>query len=392
MLRSVQMKRTIFQPEHEAYREVVREFVRRDLAPFAERHRSEHSIDRKCWQRAGEQGLLGFFVPEEYGGAGYRDFRFNAVQGEELARLGYAYASAFGINTDIVAPYLVELTTDEQKRRWLPPYAAGRTIASIAITEPGAGSDVLGIRTTATRMGSGWTLNGAKTFTTNGSSADLIIVAAKSEADKPSRSISLFVVEADKVVLGRGASLEKIGQTEAETSELFFDNVWVDGFSLLGEAGAGFGYMVERLAQERLSCAVAALGHARAAFEETIEYVRQRSAFGQPIGSFQATRFRLADCQTMLEVATAWVDQCIDAHVHSHLTPVDAAKAKLTATEVQNKVIDDCLQLYGGYGYMKEYRIARAWQDARVTRIFGGTSEIMREIIGRSLELSVKSG
>jgi len=382
------VKRVIFQPEHEAYREVVREFVTRDLAPFAERHRSEHSIDRKCWQRAGEQGLLGFFVPEGYGGAGYRDFRFNAVQGEELARLGYAYASAFGINTDIVAPYLLELTTDEQKRRWLPPYAAGRTIASIAITEPGAGSDVLGIRTTATRMGSGWVLNGSKTFTTNGSSADLIIVAAKSEADKPSRSMSLFVVEADRAKFGRGASLEKIGQTEAETSELFFDDVFVDGSSLLGEAGAGFGYIVERLAQERLSCAVAALGHARGALEETIEYVRQRSAFGQPIGSFQATRFRLADCQTMIEVATAWVDQCIDAHVHSLLTPVDAAKAKLTATEVQNKVIDHCLQLYGGYGYIKEYRIARAWQDARVTRIFGGTSEIMREIIGRSLALT----
>jgi alkylation response protein AidB-like acyl-CoA dehydrogenase len=382
------VKRVIFQPEHEAYREVVREFVARDLAPFAERHRSQHSIDRKCWQRAGEQGLLGFFVPEEYGGAGNRDFRFNAVQGEELARLGYAYASAFGINTDIVAPYLLELTTDEQKRRWLPRYAAGRTIASIAITEPSAGSDVLGIRTTATRTRSGWVLNGSKTFATNGSSADLIIVAAKSEAAKPSQSISLFVVEADKAAIGRGASLEKIGQTEAETSELFFDDVFVDGSSLLGEAGAGFGYIVERLAQERLSCAVAALGHARAALEETIEYVRQRSAFGQPIGSFQATRFRLADCQTMIEVATAWVDQCIDAHVRSLLTPVDAAKAKLTATEVQNTVIDHCLQLFGGYGYMKEYRIARAWQDARVTRIFGGTSEIMREIIGRSLALT----
>jgi len=384
------MRRTVFEPEHESYRQVVREFVNRHLAAQIDRHRREHSIDRQTWRTAGEFGLLGFFVPEDYGGGGATDFRFNAVQGEELSRLSYGYASAFGINTDIVAPYLLELTTEEQKQRWLPAFAAGETIASIAITEPGAGSDVLGIRTTAARDGSGWILNGAKTFITNGSSADLIIVAAKSEKDKASRSISLFVVETAVSPVGRGPSLQKVGQTEVETSELFFDNVYVDAANLLGEPGAGFGYMVERLAQERLSCAIASLGHARAALDETIEYVRQRSAFGQPIGSFQASRFRLAECQTMLDVATAWVDRCIDAHVGGELTPVDAAKAKLAATEVQNKVIDHCLQLHGGYGYMQEYRIAQAWQDARVTRIFGGTSEVMREIIGRSLSLSTQ--
>jgi alkylation response protein AidB-like acyl-CoA dehydrogenase len=384
------MRRTIFQPEHESYREVVRVFVDRHLAPEMDRHRQEHSIDRQTWRRAGEFGLLGFFVPEQYGGGGAADFRFNAVQGEELSRLSYGYASAFGINTDIVAPYLLELTTDEQKQRWLPSFASGETIGSIAITEPGAGSDVLGIRTTATRDGSGWVLNGAKTFITNGSSADLIIVAAKSEKAKPSRSISLFVVEPEISPIGHGASLEKIGQAEVETSELFFDNVYVPDANLLGESGAGFGYMVQRLAQERLSCAVASLGHARAALDDTIEYVRQRSAFGHSIGAFQATRFRLAECRTMLDVTTAWIDRCIQALVAGELTPVDAAKAKLAATEVQNKVIDHCLQLHGGYGYMQEYRIAQAWQDARVTRIFGGISEIMREIIGRSLSLSAQ--
>jgi len=382
------VNRTVFQPEHEAYRAVVREFVTRNLAPRAEAHRRAHSIDRDSWLRAGEQGLLGFFVPEEFGGGGYNDFRFNAVQGEELARLGYAYASAFGINTDIVAPYLLELGTEQQKKRWLPDYASGRTIASIAITEPGAGSDVLGIRTTATRVEHGWLLRGAKTFITNGSSADLIVVAARSETAKPSRSLSLFVVETAKSVIGRGASLDKVGQAEAETSELFFDDVFVEADNLLGEPGAGFGYMVERLAQERLACAIAALAQARAALEETIYYVRQRTAFGQSIGAFQATRFRLADCQTMLDVATAFVDQCLVAHVEADLSAVDAAKAKLTATEVQNTVVDACLQLHGGYGYMREYSIARAWQDARVTRIFGGTSEVMREIIGRSLPLT----
>jgi alkylation response protein AidB-like acyl-CoA dehydrogenase len=384
------MRRTIFEPEHESYRGVVREFVNRHLALEIDRHRQEHSIDRQTWRRAGEYGLLGFFVPERYGGGGAADFRFNVVQGEELSRLSYGYASAFGINTDIVAPYLLELTTDEQKQRWLPSFASGETIASIAITEPGAGSDVLGIRTTATRDASGWVLNGAKTFITNGSSADLIIVAAKSEKAKPGRSISLFVVEPEVSPIGRGASLEKVGQTEVETSELFFDDVHVPEANLLGEPGAGFGYLVQRLAQERLSCAVASLGHARAALDETIEYVRQRTAFGQSVGAFQATRFRLADCRTMLDVATAWVDRCIEAHVAAELTAVDAAKAKLAATEVQNKVIDHCLQLHGGYGYMQEYRIARAWQDARVTRIFGGTSEVMREIIGRSLSLSAQ--
>jgi alkylation response protein AidB-like acyl-CoA dehydrogenase len=384
------MRRTIFEAEHEAYRQVVREFVNRHLATQIDRHRQEHSIDRQTWRRAGEFGLLGFFVPEQYGGGGAGDFRFNAVQGEELSRLSYGYASAFGINTDIVAPYLLELTTEQQKQRWLPPFGLGELIASIAITEPGAGSDVLGIRTTARRDGSGWILNGAKTFITNGSSADLIIVAAKSEQGKPSRSISLFVVETAVSPIGRGPSLEKVGQTEVETSELFFDDVYVQDANLLGEPGSGFGYMVERLAQERLSCAVASLGHARAALDETIEHVRHRSAFGQSIGAFQATRFRLAECHTMLDVATAWIDRCIEAHVQGELTPVDAAKAKLAATEVQNKVIDHCLQLHGGYGYMQEYRIARAWQDARVTRIFGGTSEVMREIIGRSLSLSAQ--
>jgi alkylation response protein AidB-like acyl-CoA dehydrogenase len=384
------VRRTVFQPEHEAYRALVRQFVDRDLAPRAARHRQAHSIDRESWLRAGKHGLLGFFVPEEHGGGGCADFRFNAVQGEELARLGYAYASAFGINTDIVAPYLLDLSTPEQKARWLPDYAAGRTITAIAITEPDAGSDVLGIRSTATPVACGWLLNGAKTFITNGSSADLILVVAKSEAARPSQAMSIFVVDTARSPVRRGGSLGKVGQAEAETSELFFDDVFVPADNLLGQPGAGFGYLMDRLAQERLSCAVASVAHARAALELTLDYVRHRFAFGQPIGSLQATRFRLADCQTALDVAAAFVDQCLAAHVAGELTAVDAAKAKLTATETQNQVIDHCLQLHGGYGYMSEYTIARWWQDARVTRIFGGTSEVMREIIGRSLQLSAE--
>jgi len=283
------------------------------------------------------------------------------------------------------APYLLDLGTQEQKQRWLPDYAVGSTIAAIAITEPGAGSDVLGLRTTATRVEAGWLLNGAKTFITNGSSADLIVVAAKSEDAKPSRAISLLVVETAHSPVGRGGSLDKVGQTEAETSELFFDDVFVPADNLLGESGRRVRLYGRTAAQERLSCAIASLAHARTALDDTIAYTRSRSAFGRPIGDFQATRFRLAECQTMLDVASAFVDQCLAAHVAGELDPVDAAKAKLAATEVQNKVIDDCLQLHGGYGYMLEYKIARAWQDARVTRIFGGTSEVMREIIGRSL-------
>lgn len=380
-----------FCEEHEAYRAVVREFVLRELAPRIGEHRRAHSIDREAWASAGDHGLLGFFVPEEYGGAGQNDFRFNAVQGEELARLSYGYASAFGINTDIVAPYLIELSSPEQKRRWLPDFAAGKLVCSIAITEPDAGSDVLGIRTNAQRTDSGWVLNGTKTFITNGSSADLVIVVAMTEPTaRPARSLSLFVVETNECEIGRSAPFSKLGQTEVETCELSFKNVHLGAGNLLGEPGAGFGYLMERLAQERLSCAVASLSHAREALAQTITYVRQRRAFGQPIGSFQETRFRLADCQTMLDVATAWVDRCIEAHVAGELSAVDAAKAKLTATEVQHRVIDRCLQLHGGYGYMKEYSIAHAWQDARVTRIFGGTNEIMREIIGRSLSLSAE--
>ena len=380
------MRRTIFDTVHEDYRALVRSFVERDLAGNAARHRAEHSIDRETWLRAGQRGLLGFFVPEEYGGGGQNDFRFNTVQGEELARLGYGYASSFGINTDVVAPYLLDLGTEDQHKRWLPRLAAGELICSMAITEPGAGSDVLGIRTTATRSGAGWRINGAKTFITNGSSADLIVVVARTGDDRRS-SLSLLVVETAETHVDRGPSLDKVGQTEVETSELFFNDAIVSDDNVLGELGSGFGYIVDRLAQERLACAVAAVAHARAALEMTLDYTRSRTAFGQPVSSFQANRFRLADHETMLDVVTAFVDRCIAEHLDGNLTAVDASKAKLAATEVQNAVIDDCLQLHGGYGYMTEYPISRFWQDARITRIFGGTSEIMREIIGRSMNL-----
>lgn len=378
------MRRALFEDEHNWFRESVAAFVDRELMPQRERFRAQRSIDRETWLAAGEAGFLGLGVPAEYGGSGTDDFRFNAVLMEELARAGFAYSSSFGIQTDVVAPYLLRLTSEEQRRRWLPGFCRGEIITAIGMTEPAAGSDLKGIQSSARRDGDGWLLSGSKTFITNGYNADLIVVAAQTPDEG---GISLFAVEAGMEGFSRGGKLAKLGQHEADTAELFFDEVPIPPENLIGEVGRGMSQMMSHLSQERISTAVVNVAHAEVALRLTLEYVRERRAFGQPIGAFQNTRFALAQADTELDAARVYVDRCVEAHVAGELSAVEAAKAKLLSSEAQNRVIDACLQLHGGYGYIEEYEVARSWVDARVTRIWAGTNEIMKEVIGRSLEL-----
>ncbi|HEX3362192.1 MAG TPA: acyl-CoA dehydrogenase family protein [Solirubrobacterales bacterium] len=378
------MRRNLFEDEHDWFRESVREFALRELTPHREAHRRDHGIPRSAWLAAGRAGLLGVSLPEELGGAG-GDFRFNAVMGEELAAAGLAYASSFGIHTDVVAPYLLELTDAGQRERWLPRFVSGELVTAIGMTEPEAGSDLAALRTAAAREGDGWVLNGSKTFITNGAGADLVIVAARTGEARS--AISLFAVEKGAPGFGQGEPLAKVGQPEADTAELFFEDVRLPAAALLGEVDRGFAYMMERLPQERLSAAFANLGHAAAALEVTLAYVKDRRAFGRPIGTFQNSRFALAEARTAIDVAFAFADRCLAEHVAGRLDPIDAAKAKWWSAEVQNQVIDTCVQMHGGYGYMDEYDVARAWTDARVTKIWAGSNEIMKEVIGRDLGL-----
>ncbi|MEU9019576.1 acyl-CoA dehydrogenase family protein [Actinomadura sp. NPDC048394] len=381
------MRRTVFEADHELFRESVREFVERTLLPLDEDIRNERMLRREVWLEAGRQGLLGMQVPEEYGGQDAGDFRFNAVIGEELARVAVAYNSIVSIHIDICAPYLLELATDEAKKKWLPGFCTGELITAIGMTEPSGGSDLAALKTTAVRDGGQWVINGSKTFITNGGHADLVIVAAKTDPERGAKGITLFGVEAGTPGFSRGTKLDKVGQPEADTSELFFENVRVPDSHVIGELNRGFIHMMERLSQERLSCAVANVAHARGVLDETIAYVKERKAFGQPIGNFQHNKFLVAELITKLDVAQAFVDQCLAAHVAGELSAVDASKAKWWSSDVQNQVIDACVQLFGGYGYMREYRVARAWMDARVTRIWAGSNEIMKEIIGRDAGL-----
>ncbi len=379
------MRRCVYEADHDEFRGSVRAVLARHVEPFLEQHRVDGLIDRAVWEALGDQGFLGFMVPERFGGGGVSDFRFNAVLGEELARLGLAYASSVGINTDVVAPYLLELTTEEQKARWLPRFATGRLVTAIGMTEPNAGSDLAALRTTAHRDGDEWVLNGSKTFITNGYTADLVIVAARTTPGSRSKGLSLFGVEAGMAGFARGRKLDKVGQPEADTAELFFTDVRVPETLRLGELDAGFAHMMDRLPQERLSCAIGCVAHGDEALTQTIAYARERQAFGQSIGSFQHNKFTLATLRTELDVTRSFVDQCLAAHVHGELDPADAAKAKYWASEVQGRVLDACVQLHGGMGYMRETAVARAWLDARVARIWAGSNEIMREVIGRSL-------
>lgn len=384
------MRRTIFTEDHEAFRASVREFVDRVLRPRAEEMIRDRTIPADIWLEAGRQGLLGLEIPEEYGGGAAGDYRFNAVLSEEKARFSFAVSSCLGIHADICPPYLVALGTEEQKARWLPGIASGEKVISIAMTEPSGGSDLAALRTTAVRAddGSGdWVLNGAKTFITNGYRCDLAIVAARTDPAAGAKGITLFVLEAGMPGFTKGSKLDKVGQDEADTAELFFDDVRVPDDQRLGPEGRGFIAMMQHLTQERVGASVANLAHAAQILTETIDYAKERHAFGQPIGTFQHNRFTIAELVTTVEVTQAYVDQCILAHSEGQLTPVDAAKAKWWSSQVQNDVLDACVQLWGGYGYMNEYRVARAWRDARVTSIWAGSNEIMKEIIGRDLGL-----
>jgi len=381
------MKRTIYTEDHEAFRASARAWLDREVRPRLDEFIEAKGIPRDIWISAGKQGFLGLEIPEAFGGSAAGDYRFNAVLSEELSRVSAAMSSCLGIHADIVAPYLADLCTEDQKERWLPRFCTGELVTAIGMTEPSGGSDLAALKTTAVQDGDSWVVNGSKTFITNGYSADMVVVAARTTPGSGAKGITLFGIEADTPGFSRGRKLDKVGQTESDTSELFFDNVRVPAANIIGELNLGFIHMMERLPQERLGAAVSNIAHAAGIFEETLGYIKERKAFGQPVGSFQYNKFLAAELLTKLEVSQAYVDQCVLAFNAGDLTAVDAAKAKWWSAQVQNEVIDACVQLYGGYGYMNEYRVARAWRDARVTKIWAGSNEIMKELIGRDLGL-----
>ncbi|MFZ0715651.1 acyl-CoA dehydrogenase family protein [Mycobacterium sp.] len=382
------MKRAVYDPVHDEFRDSVRSFVKRSITPYAEKFIEDRRVPRETWMAAGDAGLLGLQIPEKFGGGEADDYRFTAVLLEELAHSSAALASAIAIHADVVAPYLVELTTDEQKARWLPRFCTGETVTALAMTEPSGGSDLAALKTTAVRDGDDWILNGSKTFITNGYHADLVVVAARTNPEaKPAHGITLLAVETGMAGFERGRKLDKVGQPEADTAELFFDDVRVPGANVIGEVDHGFIHMMQNLAQERLGTAVANIAHVKAVLQETLDYAKERRAFGQSIGSLQANKFLLAELITAVDVAEVFVDRCVTLHTAGELSPIAAAKAKWWAADVQNDVLDHCVQLYGGYGYMTEYRVARAWMDARVSKIWAGSNEIMKELIGRDVGL-----
>ena len=379
------MDRTIFEEEHEMFRDSVRSFFINEIQPHREKWHEQGIVDREAFLKAGEQGLLLMWADEKYGGAGVSDFRYEQILMEENARHG-DNGFFLWLHSRLVGPYLGELANEEQKDRWLPKCVTGESILAVAITEPGAGSDVAGLRTKAEDKGDHFLLNGSKTYISNGINADLVVVVARTDPGKP-HGLSLFVVERGMEGFERGRNLDKMGLKSQDTAELFFNNVKVPKENLLGELHRGFYSLMHFLAEERLIGGVGYLANAEAAFEETMEYIGERHAFGQPIANFQNTRFTMADMRTQLDVAQAFVDQCVVQHNLGKLTAEDAAKAKLHTSEVEARIVDDCVQLHGGAGYMQEYSICQRYLDARVSRIYAGSSEIMREIIARSLGL-----
>ncbi len=381
------MKREIYDEDHEAFRSSVKEFLDRSVVPHVEQHAADKALPRDFWLEAGKQGFLGLEIPEAYGGAEAGDYRFNAVMAEELSKVNAALSACWGIHADITAPYIVELCTDEQKQRWLPGAASGETLLAIGMTEPSGGSDLAALKSTAVRDGDDWVVNGSKTFITNGYSADLVITAVRTSPEKKAKGITLFALPTAAEGFSRGRKLDKVGQDESDTAELSFSNVRVTDDDIVGELDMGFIHMMTNLPQERLGCAISNLAHVKQILGETIAYTIDRKAFGASIGSFQHNKFLIAELVTQIEVTQAYVDQCVIAHANKELTPVDAAKAKWWTSQVQNDVLDHCVQLHGGYGYMNEYRVARAWRDARVSKIWAGSNEIMKELIGRDLGL-----
>jgi len=382
--------RTLFSAEHELFRKTVRRFIETEITPYHAQWERDRVVSRDAWRRAGQAGLLCTAIPEEYGGLG-GDFLHSAVVLEELARVG-ASGPGFNLHSDIVAPYILHYGTEEQKKRWLPPMARGEVITAIGMTEPSGGSDLQSIRTTAIRDEQEFVVNGQKVFITNGQLCDLLVLAAKTNPHEGARGISLVLVEADRPGFAKGRNLEKVGFKAQDTSELFFSDVRVPASNLLGEEGRGFAQLMAELPQERLIQAVRAVAVCEAALEWTVEHARQRQTFGKPLAAHQNTQFKLAEMKAQITVARAFVDRCIEIHLRRELDGVDAAIAKMTATELQGRVLDECVQLFGGYGYMWEYPIARAWADARHARISGGSVEMMKYIIGRSVAGKIDEG
>lgn len=380
-------RRPLYDDEHEQFRATVRAFVDKFARPNAERWSAAGKVDRWLFEEAANAGVLGFAIPEEYGGGGTRDFRFNAIVAEELGRNPVSDGMAgVGLSNDIVIPYFTDLADDEQKARWLPGIARGELVVAVAMTEPGTGSDLAGIRTSAVRDGDHYVVNGSKVFISNGQNADLVVTAVRTGED-PHKGLSLLVVEADTAGFGRGRNLEKIGLHAQDTSELFFDDVRVPAANLLGPEGSGFTGLMRNLPQERLSIAAGAIASTEGVLERTLAYVTERRAFGKPIGSFQNTRFQLAEMVTAARVSRIYIDDLISRHSQGEVTAAEAAAAKFWTTEQLVDIVGRCLQLHGGYGYMLEYRIAQDYLDSRITTIYGGTTEIMKEIVGRDLGL-----
>jgi alkylation response protein AidB-like acyl-CoA dehydrogenase len=380
------VQRSLYTPDHEAYRDTVREFLAREVVPFQDDWERDRWIDRNVFAGAAKAGIYALNVGEEYGGAGEFDYRYRMVVCEEVSRVtALSFGLTVSLQDDLVLHYLLDLTNDEQKRRWLPGFAAGELIGALAMTEPGAGSDLRGIRTTARRDGDDWVLNGQKTFISSGIMADLVIVAARTGSTDGSDSLTLFVVERDSPGFERGRKLDKIGLHAQDTAELFFRDARVPAANLLGTHGRGLQHLMSHLPRERLGVTAKAIATTRAIFDLTAEYCRQRQAFGKPLTDKQHIRFELAEMDTEIDIAQAYADASVLAYNAGELTPVDAAKGKWYVSELQKRVMDRCLQLHGGYGYMTEYPVARAYLDTRVQTIYGGTTEIMKEIIGRDL-------
>ncbi len=380
------MLRTLYESDHEAYRETVREFLVREVVPHQHDWDADRWIDREVFARAAKAGIYGLQIGEQYGGSGEPDYRYRMVVCEEVARINaLSFGLTVSLQDDLVLHYLLDLTTDEQRQRWLPGFATGDIIGALAMTEPGTGSDLRGIRTTAQRDGDRWILDGQKTFISSGIMADLVVVAARTGSAGGSHDLSLFVVERDTPGFERGRKLDKIGLPAQDTAELYFRDAEVPAANLIGEEGYGLQYLMSHLPRERLGVSAMAIATTRAIFDMTVEYCKQRHAFGAPLTDKQHVRFELAEMATEIDIAQCYVDQSVLAYNAGQLTAVDAAKGKWSVSELQKRVLDRCLQLHGGYGYMTEYPVARAYMDTRVQTIYGGTTEIMKEIIGRDV-------
>jgi len=380
--------RTLFSPEHETFRDSVRRFMREEVEPHDERWQEQGFVDKEVWRKAGANGFLCCSMPEQYGGAG-ADKLYSVVLMEEQARANNS-SLGWGLHSEIVAPYLLNYGTDALKRRYLPGMAAGEMIGAIAMSEPGAGSDLQSVKTSATRKGDRYVINGSKTFITNGWNCDLVIVVAKTDPAKGAKGTSLVVVDTSMKGFSKGKRLKKMGLKGQDTAELFFDNVEVPAGNLLGQENNGFIYLMQELPWERMQIAIGAVAKAEAAIGWTTDYVRERKAFGKPVASFQNTRFKLAEMTTEAQVARVFVDRCIELLLAKKLDTATASMAKYWTSDLENRIVDECLQLHGGYGFMWEFPIARAYVDARVARIYGGTNEIMKEVISRSLGLGEK--